>query len=463
MKKRHGIWQVLACLLVSVFLVTELSACSSIRRTTMGGKAVASPEADTQTVTGVVIKNETDVQQIQLQELDSDVIDTLTYGASSDIQNQYQEAIDGEKIEIGQILEVNYRRSDARLVSAAVPENVWEYRDVHKFSFSSDDSMMQVAGEKYQYSSMTYFGADGMAAEPMEFNDQDVLTVRGIGIYVYSVVQTAGHGYIRLANYQDFIGGIAEVTDDMMVPISENMLITVAEGTYRLTLCKNGAATTKTVTVKENEEVIADFSGYKATASNVGEVTFNIEPDGAALYLNGTAVKYDKPISLRYGKYKVVVSLTGYETYSGILEVAEASKTVHIDLTEAQSDTSSATATPSAATPTPSPAASSNNSSSDSTVTKKIDSKHTITVTAPEGAEVYLDNVYKGMAPCTFTKVIGSQTITLSDTGYVTKSYSVDILDDNKNVKYSFADLVKDSTGTSSSTDSSTSDSTTSK
>lgn len=463
MKKRHKMQQIIICFIASVLVITGLSACSSIRRTTTGGKAVASPEADTQKVTGVVIKNETDAQQIQLQELDSDVIDTLTYGASSDIQNQYQQSIDGEKIEVGQILEVKYRRNDARLVSAAVPENVWEYQDVRKFSFSGDENMMQVAGEKYQYSSMTYFGADGQKAEPMEFNDQDVLTVRGIGIYVYSVVQTAGHGYIRLANYQDFIGGIAEVTDDMMVPISENMLITVAEGTYRLTLCKNGAATTKTVTVKENEEVIADFSDYKATAANVGEVTFAIEPDGASLYLNGTSVNYDKPISLRYGKYKVIVSLTGYETYSGVLEVAEASKTVHIDLTEAQSDTSSATATPAATTPTPSPSTSSNSSSSDSTVTKKIDSKHTITVTAPEGAEVYLDNVYKGLAPCTFTKVIGSQTITLSDSGYVTKSYSVDILDDNKNVKYSFADLVKDSTSTSNSTTSNTSDNTTSK
>ena len=49
------------------------------------------------------------------------------------------------------------------------------------------------------------------------------------------------------------------------------------------------------------------------------------------------------------------------------------------------------------------------------------------------------------MAPCTFTKVIGSQTITLSETGKVTKSYTVDILDD-KNTKLSFADLVADDT-----------------
>ena len=62
-------------------------------------------------------------------------------------------------------------------------------------------------------------------------------------------------------------------------------------------------------------------------------------------------------------------------------------------------------------------------------------------VSAPEGAEGYLDIVYKGLAPCTFTKVIGSQTITLRKDGYTTKSYSVDVLDDDQDVKFSFSDL----------------------
>ena len=86
-----------------------------------------------------------------------------------------------------------------------------------------------------------------------------------------------------------------------------------------------------------------------------------------------------------------------------------------------------------------------NDKDDDNVTTKKIDSNHTITVSAPDGAEVYLDNVYKGLAPCTFTKVIGSQTITLSKPGYQTKSYSVDVLDDNKNVKLGFSELAEDS------------------
>ena len=151
------------------------------------------------------------------------------------------------------ILKADYRSDDGWIVSAGVPDDVWEYQDVKKFSFASDENMMQVAGEKYQYSSMTYFASGKESVEPIEFNNQDVLTVRGIGFRVYSAVRTAGHGYIRLTNYDDFVGGMAEISSAMMVPISDNMLITVAEGTYRVTLCKRRASATKTATVRSDE------------------------------------------------------------------------------------------------------------------------------------------------------------------------------------------------------------------
>lgn len=448
MSKKKRIQKVLLYCSICIMLVTVLTSCSISKK--RQGNVVASPAADTQTMLGIVLQNDVELSQLQIRELDSDVISTLTYASTSVIMDKYQSQQEGSEVEAGQILQVTYRLSDAKLVSAEVPEDVWEYQNVRKFSFIADDNMLKLAGQKFQYSSMTYCVSSGKEVEPMELNSQDILTVRGIGIKAYSVVRTSGHGYIRLANYEDFLGGMAEVGNGIIVPITENMLITAREGTYRLTLIKRGAATTKTVTVQNDKEVVVDFSDYVPVAKNIGEINFEIEPEGADLYLNGTAVSYDKPITLQYGKYNVSVSLTGYETYSGVLEVAEASKTIHIDLIEevaTATDESSATATPSASDSSKEDNDDDDSSNSDSdTVTKQIDSDHTITVSAPEGAEVYLDNVYKGLAPCTFTKVIGSQTITLRETGYVTKSYSVDILDDDKNTKLSFSDLEKEET-----------------
>lgn len=426
---------VLCCCVISLFM-TVFTSCSVLQKRTRRGSAIqTSPTMDTQTITGIVIQNDVDIKQLQIQELDSDVVSILNYGAVSVFTDKYKEEREAEWIEPGMILQAVYRTADDKLVSAEVPKDVWEYQDVRRFSFTGDESMMQFAGHKYQYSSMTFFASGNDTIELMELNDQDVITVRGIGIHVYSVVRTSGHGYIRLANYQDFVGGMAEISNSIIVPISENMLVTVAEGAYHVTLCKRGASATKTVTVRSDEEVVADFRDCEIkSAENIGEVTFEIEPEGASLYLNGTAVNYSKPIVLRYGKYNITVALTGYKTYSGVLEVAQPiSPPLHIDLVGEKAAVTSS--------PKTTPKASADNSD---VVTKKIDSNHTITVSAPRGVEVYLDNVFKGMAPCSFTKVIGSQTITLSRTGYVTKSYSVDILDDNENAEFTFADLAED-------------------
>ena len=237
------------------------------------------------------------------------------------------------------------------------------------------------------------------------------------------------------------------IDDDIILPVTNNMLITVSCGNYRVTLNKGTAKASKTVSIKNNKESTLDFSDYRKSIKNVGSIKFNIDPIGADLYINGTKIDYSKPISLNYGTYSVSASLNGYSTYNGKLTVAEASKTINISL-ETSDTASAATSAPqstaSSETTEPQATAAATSKSKTKTKTKKIDSNHTISVTAPEGAEVYLDNVYKGIVPCKFTKVIGSQTITLSKSGYVTKSYSVDILDDDKNVKLSFSELIED-------------------
>ena len=316
-----------------------------------------------------------------------------------------------------------------------VPEDAWEYQEVTKYALNSEEKSIEVAGKKFKYSNLTYVGSSGKTIELMELNKQDVITVRGTGYTVHSIVRTQGHGYIRLKNYSDFIGGMVEVGTGIILPVTENMLITAREGTYRVILCKGALSAIKTVTVQLDKETKLDFSEYQQPAENVGIITFKIAPKGADLTINGTEVDYSSPVPLNYGTYQVTVSMTGYTEYTGTLDVAEPESTIKINLIDEKAEVSTA-----------SPEEEEEDDSQTSTTTKEMDSEHTITVSAPEGAEVYLDNVYKGLAPCSFTKIIGSQTITLSKEGYVTKSYSLDLLDDDEDVTLSFADLVANST-----------------
>ena len=427
MHKKIGTGFIKRCVCL-VFLVVMMCGCANKSDSQNKVQDTAKPMA-AQSFTGVITSVDKELKQLSVREIDTDVDTIINYDDTAEIKDKYKQDIYGDELEQGMIMKTTYRTSDAKLVSMEVPEDAWEYKNVDKFSFDTSESSMEVADELYQYSEQTYFGTSGnKAIEMVELSEADELTVRGIGYKVYSVIRTEGHGYLRLLNYKDFIGGMINIDDDIILPVTNNMLITVSCGNYRVTLNKGTAKASKTVSIK-----------------NVGSIKFNIDPIGADLYINGTKIDYSKPIALNYGTYSVSASLNGYSTYNGKLTVAEASKTINISL-ETSDTASAATSAPqsTASSETTEPQATAAATSKSKTKTKKIDSNHTISVTAPEGAEVYLDNVYKGIVPCKFTKVIGSQTITLSKSGYVTKSYSVDILDDDKNVKLSFSELIED-------------------
>lgn len=440
-RKRHH--RGLFLLLILVVAVTMIGCNARTRRQRRSGAFRYNTEEpdNTSIITGVIVLQDTQNSKITIRELDSDIESILHYDSSAEVSDQYGQSIRADQLKTGLIVEAHYRPEDATLVTSSVPKDVWEYNEVGSFSFQAEDRMMKFAGKKYQYSDLTFISSGTQNIMRENLNTEDELTVRGVGYRVYSIVRTAGHGYIRLANYGDFLGGMVEVGNGIILPITENMLITAGEGIYPLTLIKGSMITTKTITVTADQEVIADFSDYVPAVQNIGMVTFQIDPEGADLYINGTAVSYVEPVALNYGEYRIRVEMTGYETYTGTLDVEEPASPVRIDLIE---QSAGVDGKESKKTDAPSAEDYANDSDSSDTITKKVDSNHSIHVTAPTGAEVYLDNVYKGLTPCKFKKVIGSQTITLRKSGYITKSYSVDILDDDENVSLSFPELAED-------------------
>ena len=215
------------------------------------------------------------------------------------------------------------------------------------------------------------------------------------------------------------------------------------------------------ITLLRDKEVTLDLADYKPIEDRVGHVTFNISPIGADLYINGVLVNYAESVKLNYGDHVIRVSLTGYEDFAGILSIGEATSTVRISLAEAteEEEDSSGSGNEGDSGSSGSSGSTSNNNdgleegdsdnsnttleeeSSEGTQamgTTKVDKDHVISIEGPKGAEVYLNGVLKGTAPIHFEKEIGTHTITLSQTGYTTKSYTVEVKDNGEDITFNF-------------------------
>ena len=164
---------------------------------------------------------------------------------------------------------------------------------------------------------------------------------------------------------------------------------------------------------------------------------------------------FEQRVPLEYGIHSVRVELAGYETVHANIRVGSEMANIAIELDkEENSDSSSSSSSSSSASSSLSSSSSSSSSSgassssSSSTADSSSVSENTIIsdnkkiyIEGPEGVEVYLDGTYIGIAPCSTLKVTGSHTITLSKSGYETKSYTINVGNDGNDLTMSFSGL----------------------
>ncbi len=359
------------------------------------------------------------------------------YSGGTEILTKNGKAISSESLEVGQVLDVYRDAETGKISKLQLSSDILEQERVKDFVVNTDEKYLEVAGVRYRYGSGFTAFSMGEPIDISEITKQDEVTFRGVKGKAYSLVVTKGHGYLQPKKYKDFIGGTLTIRGVMIVPVTEKMLIPVPEGSYDVCMKNGDFVGSRTVTIERDEHMVLDMSLFKSVVGNRGQVEFDINPVGAELYINGALKEYSKPVSLSYGKHSVQVVLDGYTTYAGVIDVQSANPTVRIDLAEEEAEVADDSEGTSVEA----------DDSSDGDSAGEYDNDHTITVTAPEGASVYLDGTYKGVAPCSFPKKIGSVTITLSKTGYTTKSYAMTTTDDKEDVSFAFPELASTAVG----------------
>ena len=197
------------------------------------------------------------------------------------------------------------------------------------------------------------------------------------------------------------------------------MLITVPEGTYTVRLTASGVEEVREVTIERNKETVLDLEDVEFPKPVSGRVIFDIIPEDAEIYVDEELIDTSRMVKLPYGMHRITAKASGYDTLSEYYEVEGDTTVIKMRLDESSSV-------------------------SENDIKKGQDDKTesaTITIDVPQAVEVYQDNLYKGIAPVTYEKTPGTHTITLRLAGYITKSYEIQVPDDDMDVTYSFSAL----------------------
>lgn len=366
----------------------------------------------------------------------------LSYNGGTDVRDKYDNQISMTNLNLGSVVDIVYDANRNKLISLAISGNdkVTMLQEVVGATIDYDANKLKMNYQEYDLGKNVCAFSDNREIGLDEICSEDQLTVWLYNNMVCSVYVDLGHGYVKLSDYETYIGGTVEIGYDVIAPVTEDMLLTVREGTYTLRISKGNDSGTKEVKVVKNQETDVSLSDIAIEPKQIGSVLFEVTPGDAAVYIDGKQVNTEGAVELTYGKHSIYITAPGYGSYSASFNVSYAYKVKKYVLEESNSTTDS-TAAKSTTTESTNQSTTGTGGSTTATTTADTTGKKTsnkVTVSKPSGVNVYLDGEYVGVAPISFTKVTGSHIITLSMSGYLSKSYTVTFSDDgvDKSLEY---------------------------
>ena len=351
---------------------------------------------------------------------------------------------------------------------------VWEKTGVSYFTIEEDKISFRNQHYRYSKDLCVMSNEERISLEDIE-PSVDMITVRGLDQTIYEIIVTKGHGYISLANHEDFIGGTITIGNTKIATIGETTNYLVREGSYNVTV-NHGQYNGKTkLSVGRDEIAVFDVFEYGSGPIKKGWLTIAIDPLGATLYIDGVKTAYTDGVELEYGMYHFEFTEGGYVSYEAMVEISQPQQLLSVYLTE---QTGEETGIGDENDPTKDPTdepinepqtgqnkgeendptednnnetnpddENSQNNESNAVQTSvsiqnlgyKFNEDNAIYIFGPEGSEIYLDGEYLGQAPIDFEKIIGSYVITVIKSDGSVKNFNCSETDDGKDSYYNFS------------------------
>lgn len=410
-------------------------------------------------------------QKITLRAVSYTTEISLNFNGGADVRDKYGDILSMSQVELGSVVDVVYDANRDKLLSLHMSTNdkVQRLQEISGAVIDYAEQTIRIDGKLYPMSKNITAFSNNSEIGLDEICSEDQLTIWMYNDIVCSLYVELGHGYVKLSDYAYYIGGMVEIGYDVIVPVTEDMILTVREGEYTLRIAKGSDVGTKTVKVVRNQEIDVSLADLIVEPKQMGSILFKVEPADAAVYIDGRRVNTEGAVDVVYGRHKIDIMADGYQSYSAIFNVdfaytvKEYALTATGQTTGSSSTTQGNTSTSNKTTEkgknkTTTEKSSDKNGTTEKATTEKATTEdpnvkdvstttgtktnNKVVLSTPIGASVYFDGEYLGIAPISFTKVTGSHIITFSKLGYLSKSYTVTFTDDGKDVPLKYDELV---------------------
>lgn len=263
----------------------------------------------------------------------------FTYHGGTYIRNRYGDSITISQLQVGELVRLTYTEKKV-LTEIAVDADAFLFENVTDFSIDSEEAILSAAGSNYYYDEgLKVFSEDGIISLN-DLSSRDTICIRGQEKKILTIVVDRGHGIVTFKNTELFEGGMISIGNMVARKVTKDMRLEIPEGTYTLSVANDGYGGSKKITVNRFEELSVDLNELKGEGPRYCKLTIRVEPENAAVTINGETVDCSQVLELRYGNYSLKAEAEGYEPWEATLVVSSEEAEITIEM-ESQSDTES--------------------------------------------------------------------------------------------------------------------------
>lgn len=301
------------------------------------------------------------------------------------LKNKYGEPIVFAEISIGDIVDVEYL--DNSIKELFFSRQATEYKNISNVKIDTVEQIIEIGNDSFSFNDQLITYNKGETLDLSAIKPLDVLTVKFYKNIVWYMELNKGHGYIEFDGIDFIKDGVVEIDNNIIKSLDDFERLEILEGSHKVVV--KGANITpisKEIYIERNAVAAIDLSELELLT---GQLVLKVNQTDYSLTINGEEIDLTKPIELNYGEYAVTVEKDGYTPWEGSVEIKDRSNQLIVELTE------------------------------------KIQFCKFTVYSDPAGAEIYIDNFFIGISPCTQNIEYGTHSITYKKDGYKTINFDI--------------------------------------
>lgn len=263
------------------------------------------------------------------------------YGLSTRFMNKYGNRVSVSDFSVGDVINLDGTDLDGKVLNVKKSDDVWVYDDITRFEIDEEKGVMSIADSNYRIDGNTYVFSNEEQSDFADISENDKLSVVGIDKQILSVNITTGHGTLKLSNTELFEGSFLQLNNNIFAEITSDMEMEIPEGHYVLAIANDGWGGNCEIDVQRGQETLIDLEQVKGPERKACKIKFEIDIEGAKIFIDNKEVDYSSLVEVAYGKHSLTISADGYENWNRTLYVNSSEATISLTLEEESENSNS--------------------------------------------------------------------------------------------------------------------------